>query len=56
MTPEEEKQFERIAQDAMSQAEQVNCDMQTFYDGLKLIGEQIRDRREIGADEGCDVG
>ena len=44
-----ETEFERIAKDAIRQAELVECSLAEFAEGLKLIEDEIRDRREANA-------
>ena len=43
-----EEEWERIAQEAISEAEQVECSMEDFLDGLKDIASTILDRRRMG--------
>lgn len=43
--------FERIAEEAISAAEQVSCSMERFVEGLKDIEIAIRDRRHVSEDE-----
>ena len=43
-----EKEWEKIAQDAITESEKVKCSMEEFLDGLKDIAGTIMDRRSMG--------
>ena len=43
-----EDEWERIAQAAITEAEQVKCSMEEFLDGLRDIAGTILDRRSMG--------
>jgi hypothetical protein len=46
-----EQEFEKIAEEAISKAEHVDCSFARFIDGLKDIETTIRDRREMAQHE-----
>lgn len=48
--------WETIAEEAISAAEQVECDLGEFARGLRVIERSIRDRRELAADEADRAG
>jgi len=41
-------EWERIANEAIKQAEEVECDLETFLDGLRDISTTILDRWSMG--------
>lgn len=43
-----EEEWERIAQEAISEAEKVECPIEDFLEGLKDIATTILDRRSMG--------
>lgn len=51
MNDELEKKFERIAENAIREAELVDCDGKEFVEGLKVIASEIQHRLESAADE-----
>lgn len=51
MTDTEEKIFEKIAERAISEAEQVDCHGRVFVEGLKLMAAQIQERASMSEDE-----
>lgn len=42
-----EKQFETIAEEAVKAAEKVQCTIEDFAEGLKMIEDSVRERREL---------
>lgn len=46
-----EEEFERIAQDAINEAQEVKCDFAEFVEGLKVMVQTIQDRYEQAASE-----
>ena len=43
-----DEQWEEIAKEAIRRAEHVKCSKEAFLDGLEMIEDLIRERREIG--------
>lgn len=41
-----EEQFEKIASEAITQAEQIDCSLDDFCDGLKAMIDVLRERHE----------
>ena len=46
-----EREFEKIAEEAERAAAAVPCSIESFYDGLDIIIERLKDRRAVGLEE-----
>lgn len=49
--PKHDREWERIAEEAISQCESVKCSLREFAEGLHDVEIALRDRRELAESE-----